>query len=507
MSVLLADLPDDVLLKVASHLDPEDLADYLSSSRRLNDLGQEKTLWLGHLQHTIRRARRHPTAYFPDESLQKLPQSHLKLLVLRAARVFRNLQSATPTLARVLRLDVHPNARAILVPGTCILVVSSPDGRVLCWDLQAKRLAKTSVGRSARFYRHGLLFFKNPCAVVSSGRVVFGAVIHASNTIRHLAAVLIDVLPGSPSVVSFGLRVSSPFPECVTLTNGIGTATTSFVHPELMGVCGQNAMYTWNLAPKSALHKIEVDLQSQKLEYSVSTRWVYHAPRRILFQLKKTSNEELKLDYHLLDSPAAPRKIGIPYDSVHFPNLVEKPSDFCGWSGSTWAREVLVQPVSGVAAVASQSAFRQARRLNPASSISIFNTQEDPRFPDSFASFVNFFLAYSDPPQTYELLATPTGLDLTPTVSCTIPDIWDPNIVPGHSGRVVFVEGKTHVGERRVVGIASLRADDQGADWRELKYDGAYGAFPTGEMGVDDALGLVVVEEERGVVWVFSYAG
>ncbi|KAJ7073192.1 hypothetical protein C8F01DRAFT_1106432 [Mycena amicta] len=428
----------------------------------------------------------------PFTSLLDLPRSDLQAIVQKANTILRNLASPQPKLERVALFRLQPqmtdNTQVFFIPGTGV-VVAVLNGVISCYNVRTQRLLK-------QFVMRDLWIFENRCVEVS-GKALFAAVLvdARSMSIRSLAAVYIDVR--DLQNVDISVVISPPVPQ-----PSLGPRAGYFITPERMGYCTQALIISWKMQEGRP-----VETQPNPMPVGFVGAWapvtglMYDCPNKILYGFsagalyREPSVSSCHLPAHQ-NTETHEKSMLIALPAKLPPSLTQRSSrppipsspDLIG-GGTARRRQAVFDGRYNVFAIT-------LRSLSADTSGS--------------GSFLHFFPCERPVDDS-------AGFRFGESVWYELPRSSTVNVGTGHSGRYVFVscasgapESLTHA----VVGLVCLRSDSDPPALRtelrnftlELRDDEAT-ICSSGQIILDDTLGLVGVKDQRGMLTVFSYGG
>ncbi|KAJ7048953.1 hypothetical protein C8F01DRAFT_1187254 [Mycena amicta] len=485
-------LPQDVLLYLATFLDVQDLFSLLATCHYIRQLCLEPTLWLDAITR-LRTVQLHPAVAFTSQSLLDLPRSDLQAMVQKANTILRNLASPQPKLQRVALFRVQPqmtdNTQVFFISGTGV-VVSVLNGVISCYNVRTQRLLKQFAMRDLRIY-------KNCCAEVS-GKALFAAVLvdPRNMSIRSLAAVYIDVR--DLQNVDISVVVSPPVQQ-----PSLAPRAGYFITPERMGYCTSALIISWtmqeNRPVESQPNPMPVELVGA---WAPVTGLMYDCPNKILygFSAGALSREPSVSSCHL---PAHQNK---ETDEKSTPiALPAKLPPSLTWRSSR-------PPISSSPnLIVGGTARRRQALFDGRYNVFAMTLRSLSADTSGSSSFLHFFPCERP-------LDDSAGFRFGESVWYELPRSNTVNVGTGHSGRYVFVSCASGAPEplaHPVVGLVCLRSDSDPLAARtelcqftlDLRDDEDAPVFPSGQIILDDTLGLVGVKDQRGMLTVFSYGG
>ncbi|KAJ7051128.1 hypothetical protein C8F01DRAFT_1175332 [Mycena amicta] len=459
-------LPQDVLLYLATFLDVQDLFSLLATCHYIRQLCLEPTLWLDAITR-LRTVQLHPAVAFTSQSLLDLPRSDLQAMVQKANTILRNLASPQPKLQRVA-------------------LFRSSLSRV-----------QVSFGYLNSSQCATLRIYKNCCAEVS-GKALFAAVLvdPRNMSIRSLAAVYIDVR--DLQNVDISVVVSPPVQQ-----PSLAPRAGYFITPERMGYCTSALIISWtmqeNRPVESQPNPMPVELVGA---WAPVTGLMYDCPNKILygFSAGALSREPSVSSCHL---PAHQNK---ETDEKSTPiALPAKLPPSLTWRSSR-------PPISSSPnLIVGGTARRRQALFDGRYNVFAMTLRSLSADTSGSSSFLHFFPCERP-------LDDSAGFRFGESVWYELPRSNTVNVGTGHSGRYVFVSCASGAPEplaHPVVGLVCLRSDSDPLAARtelcqftlDLRDDEDAPVFPSGQIILDDTLGLVGVKDQRGMLTVFSYGG
>ncbi|KAF7317350.1 hypothetical protein HMN09_00471000 [Mycena chlorophos] len=466
----IVELPTDILLLLASWMNVEDLLNFLATCRALQELKTLPTLWLAAIRQT-ELIRHHPITSFQGD-LTSLRLAQLEALAHRAARILRNLDSATPRLSFLGSFATWVLAPTMFIPGTRLLLVQvSGSGELACWDVVTQRcVARKAVPR--------LELFSVPCVWMGSSAIFGGCARNPEDhdEIAKLATIHIDVKRNLKPVITVvwsadvGHRIRVRYPE-------------QFLTSEVLGYANEDEIIWWDLE-SDIIQRRSNAFPVDSTHRVPTSGLVYHADSKRLYAFSLAAKDgkangalhSIALRPSLAGPNAAldqPITHAIP---IRFP---QDPPPDARLSGFV---SMLTSPAS------------HAKYAIPVVTHRAFVTPDE---TNEAENFLHFFAAPG------------LGSGDVHSVPYAIPPVYsDVRCEIGVSGRYVALNcAPTHTGTSvaaaaPLIGLVRLRAGEP--DLRPLH---AKQPPPPGQVALDDILGLLTVRDGHGVVHAYSYSG
>ncbi|KAF7327048.1 hypothetical protein MKEN_00280000 [Mycena kentingensis (nom. inval.)] len=525
MSFIVVDLPPDILLVLCSHLDIQDLVNFLLTCRPLRRLSEERTLWTSAV-HRVEDIQHHPIAAFLGNDLTAVPTHKLKDRVRRAARILRNLAAPRPILHHVGGCVVGDLRPQFVIPGTKLLVLAKR-GVVACWDVIARRcVSQIEIDQLTL-----MTFSGAPRVEIGSTALLAGTITaqfiptQAQNglvdrEIKHLVAIFIDTANAA--------RISTVLSPPVNRT-ARRWHCESFVTPELMGFGTETELVFWSMQANEPVRYRPypfLAVNTQNITGNQSAGLIYDASQRTLYGLSPGYHSRgdaaiyrvpftPSSDDHIPSASAVFDEIPIP---VRFPRFQSQTALMAGsnFNGSGSTAPVFLTP----ATFRRFGVFAVTMRTFHSSGISVLVPESE--------EYLHFSTSDSAGG------ADPARIEDSHTVYFQAPPGTSMYNAIGHSGRYAFIMCSPRHRDREqqresqaahpIVGLVCLRTPPPDVHESEpytqfSRFDvqselDFLGRKPHSPMLLDDVLGLVVVTAplnpntgQEGRVDVYSYSG
>ncbi|KAJ7157693.1 hypothetical protein C8R43DRAFT_997320 [Mycena crocata] len=247
----MAELPQDVLLELAQQLDVVDLMSLLATCRSIRGLQAQKTLWLNVLTR-IQKRQNQPIPFHKEADRESLSLEELQTAVQRVHRLMQNFQSPQPRPTSIRTLAIEPAEAIRLIPGENLMVVYG-EGRLSCWDISTScRVAQLEIPN---------LHFNisKPCVDVQ-GKALIGSaiVVEGTSRIDQLVAICIDY--SDRAHVSFSYTVS---PKMTALR----FPAVCYISSTIMGLCSQGPpmVVCWSMQSNSVVWTVPLSIGWRQL--------------------------------------------------------------------------------------------------------------------------------------------------------------------------------------------------------------------------------------------------
>ncbi|KAF7349452.1 hypothetical protein MSAN_01735200 [Mycena sanguinolenta] len=236
MSLTILQLPQDVLLELAKHLNVGDLLSFLSTCRAIRELRLERSLWLETLIR-IREVELQPLPLSTAETLDTLSRDELQKVVHRAHGLKNNWESEKPRIIGMHSLSVTSQSEIFCIPGAHI-VVTHGWGSMSCWDI----LTSQRVG-DLEFPE--LIVHAEALSMEMNGKSLIGACFQLHGLIKNLVVICVDFRDRAH--ISMSYVVSPAAKDTLQFPSGF------FIDPQIMGFLADSKLVTWRLDADAAI--------------------------------------------------------------------------------------------------------------------------------------------------------------------------------------------------------------------------------------------------------------